>query len=99
MDGQLVLGSYDAAKVVGSKMAQKLQPSSVRCESGMYLTLTNMILGFPNGTEAGMLAPATLSACVRLDYSAISSPRYDPFMERFEAYTSTSHEENTKSLP
>lgn len=99
MDGQLVLGGYDAAKVVGPILTQKLQPSSVGCGSGMYLTLTNMVLGFPNGTKADMLAPSTLSACVRLDYPAISSPRYDPFMKRFEAYTSTSHEEDTKSLP
>lgn len=99
MDGQLVLGGYDAAKVMGPNMTQKLLPSSVGCESGMYLTLTNMILGFPNGTKADMLAPSTLSACIRLDYPAISSPRYDPFMERFEAHTETSHEENIKSVP
>lgn len=98
MDGQIVLGGYDAVKVVGPNMTQKLQPSSVGCESGMYLTLTRTTLGFPNEIDADMLAPSTLLACVRLDYPAISSPRYDPFVENFKAYTSISHKQNTKRL-
>ncbi|KAM0712139.1 hypothetical protein Q7P37_011233 [Cladosporium fusiforme] len=91
--------TYSFCEVMGPNITQKLQPSSVGCESGMYVTVTNMILAFPNGTKADMLAPSTLSACVRLDYPAISSPRYDPFMERFEAHTGTSHAENIKRLP
>jgi hypothetical protein len=93
MDGQLVLGGYDAAKVTGPNITQKLLPSAVGCGSGMYLTVTNMILGFPNGTKADMLAPSTISACIQLDFPTLASFRYDPFMERFENYTGTARDD------
>jgi hypothetical protein len=93
MDGQLVLGGFDAAKVTGSNITQKLLPSAVGCGSGMYLTVTNMILGFPNGTKADMLTPSTILACIQLDFPTVASFRYDPFMERFENYTGTVRDE------
>jgi hypothetical protein len=99
MDGQLVLGGYDAAKVMEPNITQKLLPSAVGCGSGMYLTVTNMILGFPNGTKADMLAPSTLSACVQLDFPNIASFRYDPFMERFESYTGTLRDTTPSDQP
>lgn len=99
MDGQIVFGGYDAAKVKGANFTQKLLPSSLACPSGMYLTITNMELGFPNGTKADMLAPSTLSACVRLDWPAIASLRYDPFMRRFEDLTGTFKAENGPTPP
>jgi hypothetical protein len=71
IDGQLVLGGYDAAKVTGPNVTQKLLPSTVGCGSGMYLTVTNMLLGFPDryqGRDAFTLDnfgvyPAWLSEC------------------------------------
>lgn len=99
MDGQLVLGGYDAAKVTGPNITQKLLPPTLSCGSGMLLTLTNMVLRFPNGTQADMLAPSTLSACIQLDWPAIVSPRYDPFMKRFETATNTFRQEHVPNLP
>lgn len=99
MDGQIVFGGYDAAKVKGANFTQKLLPSSLACPSGMYLTVTNMELGFPNGTKADMLAPSTLSACIRLDWPAIASLRYDPFVMRFEDLTGTFKAENGPNPP
>jgi hypothetical protein len=99
MDGQLVLGGYDAAKVTGPNITQKLLPSAVGCGSGMYLTVTNMILGFPNGTKADMFAPSTLSACIQLDFPNVASFRYDPFMERFENYTGTVRDTTSSDQP
>lgn len=99
MDGQLVLGGYDAAKVTGPNITQKLQPPIGSCGSGMYLTITNMILGFPNGTKADMMAPSTSSACIQLDFPAFASPRYDPFVERFENITGTSRREADPDKP
>lgn len=92
MDGQLVLGGYDAAKVSGPNITRELLPPTVGCGSGMVLTITNMILGFPNGTKADMIFPSILSACIRIDYPSFATPRYDPFVERFENLTGTSRE-------
>lgn len=98
MDGQLVLGGYDAAKVTGPNITQKLMPSTANCQSGMYLTITNMVLGFPNGTKSDMLAPSMLSACIWLDWPVITSLRYDPFVYRFETATGTSRAQNLAKL-
>lgn len=99
MDGQLVLGGYDAAKVTGPNITQKLLPSAVGCGSGMHLTVTNMILGFPNGTKADMLTPSVLSVCIQLDWPTVASFRYDPFMERFQNYTGTSADTTPSDRP
>jgi hypothetical protein len=99
MDGQLVLGGYDAAKVTGPNITQKLLPSTVGCGSGMYLTVTNMVLGFPNGTKAEMLSPSTISACIQLDFPTLASFRYDPFMERFQNYTDTAGDNTPSDQP
>lgn len=99
MDGQLVLGGYDAAKVMGPNITQKLLPSTAGCGSGMYLTVTNMILGFPNGTKADMLAPSIFSACIQLDFPSVATFRYDPFMERFQNYTGTSESDTPPDQP
>jgi hypothetical protein len=99
MDGQLVLGGYDAAKVTGPNITQKLLPSAVGCGSGMYLTVTNMILGFPNGTKADMLAPSVITACIQLDFPSIASFRSDPFMERFQNYTGTARDGTPSDQP
>lgn len=99
MDGQLVLGGYDAAKVMGPNITQKLLPSAVQCGSGMYVTVTNMIMGFPNGTKADMLAPSLYSACIQLDWPTVASFRYDPFMERFENDTGTFQDTTPSDQP
>jgi hypothetical protein len=99
MDGQLVLGGYDAAKVMGPNITQKLLPSATQCGSGMYVTVTNMILGFPNGTKADMLAPSLYSACIQLDWPTVASFRYDPFMERFENDTGTFQDTTPSDQP
>lgn len=99
MDGHLVLGGYDAAKVTGPNITRSLLPPSASCPSGMLMTVTNMILGFPNGTRADMLAPSTLSACIQPDYPVIMSPRFDPFFQRFLDLTGTSHNDDVGSEP
>lgn len=91
VDGQLVFGGYDAAKIMGPNITRKLREPTVSCPSGMYLTITNMILDFPNGTTADMLAPTALSACVRLDWPTVVSIPHEPFVARFESLTNTSH--------
>ena len=99
MDGQLVLGGYDAAKVTGLNITQKLLPSTVGCGSGMYLTVTNIILGFPNGTQADMLAPSVITACIQLDFPSVASFRSDPFMERLQNYTGTIRDDTPSDQP
>lgn len=54
MDGSLVFGGYDAAKTQGPNTTIALKRPSVGCASGMYLSITDMIMRFPNGTRASI---------------------------------------------
>ncbi|OQO00370.1 hypothetical protein B0A48_13718 [Cryoendolithus antarcticus] len=89
MDGHIVLGGYDAAKTSGPNITQKMVPYAAGCTSGMLVTVSSMMLDFPNGTQADMLAPSILSACLQIEWPTLISPRFDPYFERFEELTNT----------
>ncbi|KAK5119656.1 hypothetical protein LTR85_007485 [Meristemomyces frigidus] len=89
MDGQIVFGGYDAAKTTGPNVTQTILPWTLACPSGMYVTVTSLLLDFPNGTTADILSPSTLSACLQPDFPVVMSLRNEPFYERFETLTDT----------
>lgn len=98
MDGQLVLGGYDQAKATGANVTGQILPWTLACPSGMYVTVTNMILGFPNGTTADMLWPSTLSACLQPDFPTVISLRGNPYFDNFENLTGTSSVNNSHGI-
>ncbi|KAI7278569.1 hypothetical protein KC345_g5896 [Hortaea werneckii] len=91
MDGQLILGGYDAAKTTGPNITSNILPWSLACPSGMYITITSMDLGFPNGSRGDMLYPSSLVACLQLDWPFLASLRADPFYNNFEILTDTQY--------
>lgn len=95
MDGQMVFGGYDRAKVQGPNITASILPWSLACPSGMYITVTSMGLDFPNGTTADMLSTSALGACLQLDWPFLASIRNDPYFERFQAQTDTSSFNNS----
>lgn len=98
MDGQMVFGGYDAAKVSGPNITEKIQPWSVNCPSGMMVTISSLLLGFPNGTTADILTPATVPACLQPDFPALVEPAYDPYFERFNDWTMTNYMNNSRGV-
>lgn len=62
MDGSLVLGGYDAAKIQGSNTTIALKTPSMGCMSGMYLTITDIKMLFPNSTRSSITVSAFLSS-------------------------------------
>lgn len=95
MDGQIVFGGYDAAKVTGPNITEKILPWSLNCPSGMMVTISSLLLGFPNGTKADMLTPSTVPACLQPDFPALITPDYDPFFARFNNLTLTNYVNNS----
>lgn len=55
MDGSLVLGGYDAAKTQGANITIPLRTPSVACMSGMHLTISDIVMRFPNSTRANVV--------------------------------------------
>ncbi|KAK6430150.1 hypothetical protein LTR95_013701 [Oleoguttula sp. CCFEE 5521] len=85
MDGTLVLGGYDAAKTMGRNISGQIKTPTVGCTSGMLLTISDIMMDFPNGTHASIVAPhAPIPACLRNDMSGIMYMPYDPYYYTFE---------------
>jgi hypothetical protein len=55
MDGSLVLGGYDAAKVQGPNTTIALKTPSLSCMSGMHVTITDIVMQFPNSTRSSIV--------------------------------------------
>ena len=91
MDGSIVFGGYDKAKTVGDRYTQKLTTNALGCPSGMSVSLTDVVLNFPNGTQSSMLSPNQLSACLQPDFTYLISLPESPYYDNFEDLTQTSN--------
>lgn len=61
MDGSLILGGYDAAKIQGPNTTIALKQPTLDCVSGMYLTIMDIKMLFPNSTSASITVSALFS--------------------------------------
>lgn len=90
MNGQLILGGYDAAKVVGTPFTQPLQPPTSACPTGMTISFTDITLNFPNGTSSSEINPRNiLPACIQPDFPAVMTIPAQPYFWRFQDITQT----------
>lgn len=55
MDGSIVLGGYDAAKIQGSNITGSLKTPTMSCMSGMHMTITDIVMQFPNSTRSSII--------------------------------------------
>lgn len=93
MDGSLVLGGYDEAKVKSDKNHTGSIAAATICPSSMTITIDSIVLNFPNGSNSDLLDPvfgsSFLQACICLQCSMVMSMPLDPYYERFETSSST----------
>jgi hypothetical protein len=96
MDGGLVLGGYDRAKIEGNteqNYTGSISSSHDLCLSGMTVTITGITLHFPNGTEPNLLDPelgsAPLVACLCPNCDYFMTLPNDPYFDRFESFIGT----------
>ncbi|KAI0095828.1 acid protease [Hypoxylon sp. NC0597] len=87
MDGSLVLGGYDRAKLSsGERYVERLQNSTSPCATQMIVTITDMVLNFPNGSDASIFPRSlstALSACIVPDYPVLMTLPTEPFVNNF----------------
>lgn len=89
-DGQIVFGGYDSGKVHGPNYTKELEaPSYPACNSGMMVTISDLVLTFPNSTKYSMLSPNQLNACILPDYPLILTLPWEPAYSNFESATQT----------
>jgi hypothetical protein len=58
MDGSIILGGYDAAKTQGSNITLDIKTPSLGCMSGMWLSITDIVMRFPNSTRSSIVVSA-----------------------------------------
>lgn len=90
MEGALTIGGYDVAKIADkdNNFTSALGYFD-KCPSGLTITVSDMILNFPNGTNASMLGKATgITACLGPESEhVISIP--NTWFNTFETLTNT----------
>lgn len=89
MDGQIVLGGYDAAKVTGTPFTQPLREPTPNCYSGMMLSVNSLVLNFPNGTTQDLNSFTTFTSCIQMEGYGVMAVRADPYFWRFQEATQT----------
>ena len=91
MDGHIVFGGYDAAKVLAPNITMAMTPPSLACHSSMFVMISDVSLGFPNGTKASLTSPNSIVACILPHYPAMLYFPETPYYDRFEAYSGTTN--------
>lgn len=78
-DGTFVLGGYDSTKVIGKNYTFPLTYDT-GCGDGLAVTITDVSITFPNGTDANLFTSAStsLKACIIPDYPVLMTLPYDP---------------------
>ncbi len=92
MDGSLVFGGYDAAKIQGTTNHTDRITVSALCSTGLTVTISEISLNFPNGSTPNLLNPlfgsTLIQACISFGSNLMTLP-LSPYYERFEAWTET----------
>ena len=90
MDGQIVFGGYDSAKVQGQNYTQPLLKPWLNCPSGMSVIISDMELNFPNGTSTSIMdSPDAITTCIQPEYPIIATLPWKPYYNNFETFTGT----------
>ncbi|KAK5047251.1 hypothetical protein LTR84_006773 [Exophiala bonariae] len=74
LDGNLVLGGVDVAKISGQNYTTGLGDATL-CPSGLVVSVSDMTMNFPNGTSAsimGGVSGQTVNYCIRPDFPLIT---------------------------
>lgn len=85
MDGSIIFGGYDRAKVGGSKFTTGRSPDP-SCPSGLLVTLRDIMLNFPNGTDMSVFdgsKSTAITACINPTIPVFLRIPLDPYVNAF----------------
>jgi hypothetical protein len=93
MEGTLVLGGYDTAKIYERRNHTSKITVRAMCPTGLIVTISKIILNFPNGSTPNLLDPllgsSLIQACIYPHCPGMMSIPLSPYYKRFEAWTET----------
>jgi hypothetical protein len=91
LDGSLVFGGYDKAKVDGEGYRQSISTGSGRCDTGLFVTLTDVILNWVDGTSSSLFAggdaSSLLAACIDPAYPVLATIPMYPYWNKLQTTT------------
>lgn len=91
LDGSFVFGGYDRAKVTGVNHTSALTTAKSACSTNLLVTITDMILNFPNGTDTSLFGAVekstVLAACIVPTYPVLMTIPTTPYFNNFETFT------------
>lgn len=91
-DGAFIFGGYDRAKVTGRNYTQALSFANAQCATQMLVSITDIVVNFPNGTDKSLMKdgpePAkAMPACILPDYPTLLTIPFDPYFQNFADIT------------
>ncbi|ERS95387.1 hypothetical protein HMPREF1624_08265 [Sporothrix schenckii ATCC 58251] len=93
LDGSVVFGGYDRAKVTGAKYTQSMTATEPGCPSQLLVTITDIVLNFANGSEASIFpasSSAAMTACLTPALSTLMWLPLDPYFNTMLDLTNNS---------
>jgi hypothetical protein len=93
VNGQLVLGGYDASKVSGDGSEHTMSPPSSPCPTKLVITVQGMALRFANGTETNIFGESQSSAlavCLIPNIPMVMRMPLNPYFNNFMSATDSS---------
>lgn len=93
LDGSLVLGGYDKAKVSGTGYTSPITTGSDRCATGLFVTLSDVLVHMVDGTSLSIFTDdnqALLAACIDPSYPSLTTIPYSPYWYNFQTITNAS---------
>ncbi|OHE99773.1 hypothetical protein CORC01_04909 [Colletotrichum orchidophilum] len=99
-NGHVVFGGYDRAKIKGKRYTQPLADSSSPCGSRLVVTISDLKLNFPNGSESSLFSPSLrpIDVCVSPHSPFVMTMPYNPVFMYFLDQTGSSMLNFTRSL-
>ncbi|KAK1633627.1 aspartic peptidase domain-containing protein [Colletotrichum phormii] len=100
LDGHLIYGGYDRAKVSGKRYTQPLTPNIAQCESQLVVTVTDLTMNFDNGTDVSIFPSksSAISTCINPTIPVMMRMPLNPYFSTFLKYTDNTIDNMTRSL-
>lgn len=91
LDGQVVLGGYDASKVIGQNHTQSLDYSPSGCWTGMKVNIADIVVNFRNGKDVSILQKNTVIPTCIVPHRQLLLEAPSAVYTNFETATNTTN--------
>ncbi|KAL1889484.1 hypothetical protein Sste5346_008862 [Sporothrix stenoceras] len=91
IDGSVVFGGYDKAKVTGNKFTQPMTTTESGCPSQMVVNIADIVLNFANGSDASIFpisSSTAIAACLTPALPTLMWMPFDPYFDKMMNLTS-----------